>query len=225
MKLTFKAVTLATILFSNSVLAGGIPTVDAVNVATIIQENSKTLVELEKQLKTLKDQIEEAKNFERETKRRFEGNWQLGDIVSNDAFLNSLPKDARDILTDGMSIAGLRDKYGLKSSNEGLQKNFDQLMAFSARTEKNYNNTLQRLEKLKEIRVLVDNAITPTQKADVANKLALLQLEFAHEQMALAQAEIQFKTQNIIDISAEEEKYDEAVRQGAISYKNKHKNK
>ena len=223
MKLTFKAVTLATILFSNSVLAGGIPTVDAVNVATIIQENSKTLVELEKQLKTLKDQIEEAKNFERETKRRFEGNWQLGDIVSNDAFLNSLPKDARDILTDGMSLAGLRDKYGLKSTNEGLQKNFDQLMAFSARTEKNYKNTLQRLEKLKEIKKLVDNAITPTQKADVANKLALLQLEFAHEQMALAQAEVQFKTQHTIDKKADEEKFNEAVRQGAISYKNKHK--
>lgn len=224
MKLTFRSVTLTTILlFSNSVLAGGIPTVDAVNVATIIKENSKTLLELEKQLETLKEQIEEAKNFERETKRRFEGNWELGNIISNDAFLNSLPKDARDILTDGMSLAGLRDKYGLKSSNEGLQKNFDQLMAFSARTEKNYKNTLQRLEKLKEIKVLVDNAITPAQKADVANKLALLQLEFAHEQMALAQAEIQFKTQHNIDINADNEKFSEAIRQGEISYKNRHK--
>ena len=224
MKLTFRSVTLTTILlFSNSVLAGGIPTVDAVNVATIIKENSKTLLELEKQLETLKEQIEEAKNFERETKRRFEGNWELGNIISNDAFLNSLPKDARDILTDGMSLAGLRDKYGLKSTNEGLQKNFDQLMAFSARTEKNYKNTLQRLEKLNEIKVLVDNAITPAQKADVANKLALLQLEFAHEQMALAQAEIQFKTQHNIDINADNEKFTEAIRQGEISYKNRHK--
>lgn len=224
MKLTFRSVTLTTILlFSNSVLAGGIPTVDAVNVATIIKENSKTLLELEKQLETLKEQIEEAKNFERETKRRFEGNWELGNIISNDAFLNSLPKDARDILTDGMSLAGLRDKYGLKSSNEGLQKNFDQLMAFSARTEKNYKNTLQRLEKLNEIKVLVDNAITPAQKADVANKLALLQLEFAHEQMALAQAEVQFKTQHNIDINADNEEFSEAIRQGEISYKNRHK--
>lgn len=224
MKLTFRSVTLTTILlFSNSVLAGGIPTVDAVNVATIIKENSKTLLELEKQLETLKEQIEEAKNFERETKRRFEGNWELGNIISNDAFLNSLPKDARDILTDGMSLAGLRDKYGLKSTNEGLQKNFDQLMAFSARTEKNYKNTLQRLEKLNEIKVLVDNAITPAQKADVANKLALLQLEFAHEQMALAQAEVQFKTQHNIDINADNEEFSEAIRQGEISYKNRHK--
>ena len=224
MKLTFRSVILtAILLFSNSVLAEGIPTADALNVATIIRENSKTLLELEKQLETLKEQIEEAKNFERETKRRFEGNWELGDIVSNDAFLNSLPKDARDILTDGMSLAGLRDKYGLKSTNEGLQKNFDQLMAFSARTEKNYNNTLQRLEKLKEIKKLVDNAITPAQKADVANKLALLQLEFAHEQMALAQAEVQFKTQHNIDINADNEEFSEAIRQGEISYKNRHK--
>ena len=225
MKRTFKILTLATLLFSNSVLSGGIPTVDTVNVATIIKENSKTLAELEKQLETLKAQIDEAKKFENETQRRFEGNWELGDIISNDAFLNSLPRDARDILTDGMTLAGLRDKYGLKSSNAGVQKNFDQLMAFSARTEKNYNNTLQRLKKLNEIKMLSDSATTPAQKADVSNKLALLQLEFAQEQMALAQSEIQFKTQHDMDINAAHEKFNDAVRQGEISYKNRHKNK
>lgn len=63
-------------------------------------------------------------------------NWKLGDLVNNDDFLNSLPSDAKDILVNGMSLDGLRNKYGLKSDNAGLQEVIDKLMAYRERLEK-----------------------------------------------------------------------------------------
>lgn len=223
MKNVFKPTLIAVALaFStNTVLASGIPTVDAAGIATTIAENLKTIAQLKEQLDALRSQIEQAKQFAKDTKNRLEGNWKLSDIINNDQFLNALPADARDILTDGMSIAGLRNKYGLQTDNLGLQKQFDSLMAYAERTEKNYNNTVKRLNSLKQIKVLNDAATTPAQKADVANKLALLQLEFAQEQTALRQAEEQFKAQQEIERNADIEKFRKSIRQGREDFHNK----
>ena len=122
-----------------------------------------------------------------------------------------------------MTITGLRDKYGLKTDNEGLQKNFDGLMAFTERTEKNYQNTINRLKSLQQIKALSDAATTPAQKQDVANKLALLQLEFSQEQAALVQSEVQFKAQHQITVNAENENFRQSIRQAAKDYRNKYK--
>ncbi|MBI0006994.1 hypothetical protein H3S74_12215 [Gilliamella sp. W8126] len=224
MKTKIKVLALVTaLLFSNNALSAGIPTVDAVNVATTIAENLKTLAQLKEQLSALKDQIKQAQQFANDTKKRLEGNWKLGDVINNDQFLNSLPKNAQDILTEGMTITGLRDKYGLKTDNEGLQKNFDGLMAFTERTEKNYQNTINRLKSLQQIKALSDAATTPAQKQDVANKLALLQLEFSQEQAALVQSEVQFKAQHQITVNAENENFRQSIRQAAKDYRNKYK--
>ena len=162
MKLTLKATLIAaTIAFSaNYATASGIPTVDAAGIATTISENLKTLEQLKSQLDAINQQIDQAKQFAKDTKNRFEGNWKLGDLVNNDDFLNSLPSSAKDILVDGMSLDGLRNKYGLKSDNAGLQKQFDNLMAYGERVEKNYKNTLKRIEKLNQIKTLNDTATT-----------------------------------------------------------------
>lgn len=205
MKNVFKPTLIAIALaFStNTVLAGGIPTVDAAGIATTIAENLKTIAQLKAQLDALRSQIEQAKQFAKDTKKRLEGNWKLSDIINNDQFLNALPADARDILTDVMSIAGLRKKYDLNTDNPEIQKQFDYLIAYTERTERNYKNTVKRLDSLKKIKVLNDAATTPAQKADVANKLALLQLEFAQEQTALRQAEEQFEAQKKLRAESE----------------------
>ncbi|MFQ0972234.1 type IV secretion system protein [Gilliamella sp. BG6] len=211
-------ISITLVIASNQAIASGIPTVDAANIANTIAENLKTIAEMQKQLDALNSQIKQAKQFSEETKNRLEGNWKLSDVINNDQFLNSLPKDAKDILTDGMTITGLRDKYGLKTDNEEEQKRFDNLMALRERTEHNYNNTVNRLKSLKQIKELNDSANTPAQKADVANKLALLQLEFAQEQMALQQAESQFKAQQAIEYNLREEKFRQSIRQGEKEY-------
>ena len=216
MKLTLKATLIAaTIAFSaNYATASGIPTVDAAGIATTISENLKTLEQLKSQLDAINQQIDQAKQFAKDTKNRFEGNWKLGDLVNNDDFLNSLPSSAKDILVDGMSLDGLRNKYGLKSDNAGLQKQFDNLMAYGERVEKNYKNTLKRIEKLNQIKTLHDTATTPTQKQDVANKLALMQLEFNQEQAALRQAEEQFKAQENLDREKSNQEWERKLAKG-----------
>lgn len=200
----------------NIALAGGIPTVDAAGIATTISENLKTLEQLKSQLDAINQQIDQARQFANDTKNRFEGNWNLGDLISNDDFLRSLPKEAKDVLignSNSFNLDNLRRKYGLSSDNAQTQKSYDALMKYAERTKTVYDNTLKRIKNLDQIKKLANAADTPAKKADVANKLALEQLNFTQEQQALKQMEDAIKSQEVIqankvkmDFSAEFEK-------------------
>ncbi len=186
----------------NIALAGGIPTVDPAAIATTISENLKTLEQLKSQLDAINQQIDQARQFANDTKNRFEGNWNLGDLISNDDFLRTLPKDAKDILigkSNSFNLDSLRNKYGLSSENAQTQKSYDALMKYAERTQNVYENTLKRIKNLKKIKELADAAQTPAQKQDVANKLALEQLSFNQEQQALKQMETAIAAQKDID--------------------------
>lgn len=196
LKLTF----IATLLLSTSpVFASGIPTVDTASIQTTIAENVKTLAQLKSQLDAINQQIEQAKNFANETKRRFEGNWNIADLANNDQFLSILPRDAKDILLGGSFNTNLRKQYGLLSDNAQVQKTFDALIKYAERTKQSYKNTLNRIDKLNEIKRLADAATTPAQKADVANKLALEKLSFDQEQQAIRQMEESVKIQQKLE--------------------------
>lgn len=200
----------------NIALASGIPTVDAAGIATTIAENLKTLEQLKSQLDAINQQIDQARQFANDTKNRFEGNWNLGDLISNDDFLRTLPKEAKDILignSNSFNLDNLRRKYGLSSDNAQTQKSYDALMKYAERTKTVYDNTLKRIKNLDQIKKLADAADTPAKKADVANKLALEQLNFTQEQQALKQMEEAIKSQEAIqankakmDFSSEFEK-------------------
>lgn len=197
LKPTLLALSLA-ITAPNLALASGIPTVDAAGIATTIAENLKTLEQLKEQLDAAKEQIEQAKDFARNEIRRFEGNWNLGDLISNDDFLRTLPKQAKDILignSNSFDMGSLRNKYGLSSDNPQTQRSYDALMKYTERMNDVYQNTLKRIKNLEKIKNLADSASTPAQKQDVANKLALEQLSFNQEQEALKQMEVAIKTQ------------------------------
>ncbi|MEE6032861.1 type IV secretion system protein [Avibacterium paragallinarum] len=197
LKPTLLALSLA-IITPNIALASGIPTVDAAGIATTIAENVKTLAQLKEQLDAMNEQINQAKQFANDTKKRFEGNWNLGDLISNDDFLRTLPQQAKDILignANSYDIGNLRNKYGLSSDNAQTQKSYDALMKYAERMNDVYQNTLKRIKNLEKIKDLANAATTPAQKQDVANKLALEQLSFNQEQEALRQMEIAIKTQ------------------------------
>lgn len=197
LKPTLLALSLA-ITTPNLALASGIPTVDAAGIATTIAENLKTLEQLKEQLNAAKEQIQQAKDFAKNEIRRFEGNWNLGDLISNDDFLRTLPKEAKDILignANTFNLDNLRNKYGLSSDNPLTQKSYDALMKYTERMNNVYENTLKRIKNLEKLKVLANTATTPAQKQDVANKLALEQLSFNQEQQALKQMEEAIKTQ------------------------------
>lgn len=206
----------------NIALASGIPTVDAAGIATTISENLKTLEQLKEQLDAINQQIEQAKQFANDTKNRFEGNWNLGDLISNDDFLRTLPKEAKDVLIGDSStfnIDSLRRKYGLSSDNAQTQKSYDALMKYAERTKDVYENTLNRIKNLKKIKELADRAETPAQKQDVTNKLALEQLNFMQEQQALKQFEESLNIQKKLEMDKVKAESANSLKKAREDYK------
>lgn len=221
LKPTLIALSLA-IAAPNIALASGIPTVDAAGIATTIAENLKTITQLKEQLDAINQQINQAKQFANDTKNRFEGNWNLGDLISNDDFLSSLPKEATDILignSNSYDIDNLRNKYGLSSDNLQTQKSYDALMKYAERMNDVYQNTLKRIKNLEKIKDLANAATTPAQKQDVANKLALEQLNFNQEQQALKQMEEAIKTQEKLKIDKVKLEAARSLKQAREDYK------
>ncbi len=200
LKPTLLALSLA-IAAPNIALAGGIPTADVAMVTTTIAENLKTLEQLKEQLAAAQEQIEQAKDFARNEIRRFEGNWNLGNLINNDPFLSSLPREVADSMIGAAknNIDSLRKKYGLSTDNPEVQKHFDGLLKYADRLNSAYENTIKRISNLKDIKTLLDTADTPAKKADVANKLALEQLSFNQEQQALNRLQEGIKAKQEID--------------------------
>ena len=200
LKPTLLALSLA-IAAPNLALASGIPTVDAAGIATTIAENLKTLEQLKEQLAAAQEQIEQAKDFARNEIRRFEGNWNLGNLINNDPFLSSLPREIADSMIGAATknIDSLRKEYGLSTDNPAIQKRFDELLKYTDRLNTAYENTVKRIGNLKKLKTLLDTADTPAKKADVANKLALEQLSFNQEQQALNRLQEGIKAKQEID--------------------------
>lgn len=200
--------------------ASGIPTVDAAGIATTISENLKTLTQLKAELDAINHQIEQAKNFAEDTKRRFEGNWNIADLANNDQFLSVLPREAKDVLLGGGNFnPSLRQQYGLVTDNTAAQKSFDTLIKYAERTKQAYKNTLNRINKLKEIQRLANAASTPAEKADVANKLALEKLSFDQEQQALKQMEESVKIQAQLEADRQKHEFSLKLKEAREAYK------
>ena len=220
-KPTFIALSLA-FTAPNITLASGIPTVDAAGIATTIAENLKTLEQLKSQLDAINQQIDQARQFANDTKNRFEGNWNLGDLISNDDFLRSLPKEAKDVLignSNSFNLDNLRRKYGLSSDNAQTQKSYDALMKYAERTKDVYQNTLKRIKNLTQLKDLANAAQIPAQKQDVANKLALEQLSFNQEQQALKQMEESINIQKKLEIDKVKVEAARSLKQAREDYK------
>lgn len=206
----------------NIALASGIPTVDAAGIATTIAENLKTLEQLKSQLDAINQQIDQARQFANDTKNRFEGNWNLGDLISNDDFLRSLPKEAKDVLignSNSFNLDNLRRKYGLSSENAQTQKSYDALMKYAERTKDVYENTLKRIKNLTKLKDLANAAQTPVQKQDVANKLTLEQLSFNQEQQALKQMEEAINIQKKLEMDKVKVEAARSLKQAREDYK------
>ncbi|WP_439295217.1 type IV secretion system protein [Lonepinella sp. BR2882] len=210
LKTTIKPLFAATVLaFSaNSAMASGIPTADAASIATTIAENLKTLEQLKAQLDAAQQQIQQYKQFAEDTKNRFEGNMSLSQILSNDSFLNSIPNTATDFISlTGQNISTLRRSYGLVSDDHEVQNQFDKLIAYTERSKQYVKKTEDRIRNLTQLETLADSAVTPAQKADIANKLAIEKLKYDQEQLILEQKEKQFEAQKEAEKTAKRQQF------------------
>ncbi|MNG05437.1 Type IV secretion system protein [compost metagenome] len=138
-------------------------------------------------LNTAKDGIAQAKAQYEHYQSIATGNDQLGAFLNDPALNRLLPLgDWSDMYDDVKGIAGLREKYGLISSNKDVQTRFDQLLAVAGALEANYNASTERVKNAEKLRQKLDEVQTPQQKEDLSLRYQQEFLELQNQQLRLA---------------------------------------
>ena len=146
----------------------GIPTVDPAAIAQTIQNALQQAQQAMEQLNALKKQIDEAKDINAKLKkeseeqlRRFEGNWELGNVFVDPTISSYLNID--DWKTE---------KFGVISESKSFQKNIDSLLVSYDLMQQSYDASTKRAKNIAEISKLLNEAKTPQEKEDLNNRLA-----------------------------------------------------
>ena len=156
-------------------MATGILTFDTTAALNMAQQAKDVADQALKQLEATKQAAEQAKS-------RFEGNWGMADIL-NDPTLNSyLPKgDWKDIYDGSRDVTAKRDEYQLHSSNPDVQKSYDELLTNIAVMEDSYKASVERQNNIEQLARYMNDAQTPQEKQDYANRLQYEQIQLANE--------------------------------------------
>lgn len=158
----------------------GIPTVDPAAIAQTIQNALQQAQQAMEQLNALKKQIDEAKDINAKLKkeseeqlRRFEGNWELGNVFVDPTISSYLNiDDWKTEMNDSKNLSSLREKFGVISESKSFQKNIDSLLVSYDLMQQSYDASTKRAKNIAEISKLLNEAKTPQEKEDLNNRLA-----------------------------------------------------
>ncbi|MDG2957046.1 type IV secretion system protein [Bisgaard Taxon 10/6] len=222
-------IAMAIVLSANQSFAGGIPTVDGATLAAVMSGDLQQLAQLKQQLEAAQTQIQQYqtqiqqyRDFANDTKRRFEGNMNIADLLRGDSFLNSIPDLTNDVISlTGESLSQLRESYSLVSDNPEVQKQFDKLISYTDYSKKYLKKIESRIKNLDNLKALADAAQTPAQKQDVANKLAIEKLRYDQEQLAMSEAEKKFERNFELQRRQAIEEYKKGESQKAATFRAK----
>ncbi|EAR2772343.1 TPA: type IV secretion system protein [Salmonella enterica] len=191
-------------LFNSSAFASGIPVVDAASIAQMVKDAATEAQHAKEQMDAYANIISQAKSQFEETKDMISGNWKLGDFVDQQLMNGLIPDDWEEIYNDMDSLVSLREKFGLKSDNADVQKQYDKLLSgYNVLDQaEEVNNT--RVENLKQLGNLLDSAETPQQKEDLKLRIQLEQANIQNEQIRL---------QNVKDMMDKQEKLDNVAKE------------
>lgn len=198
---------------SGQVMASGIPTVDVAAIAKTVEEGLTRAQEAANQLNQLKEQYEQQIKYAEDQKQRLEG---FTDFSSGFDAASSYMKDSLSSITDDAKsdLSGLRDKYGLSSSNSVAQARYDGLLQ-KIKIYDNFNDSLrERANRITSLQNDFSSADTPQKKADLANQLSTekMTLDMQIKQFDLAERQME---------SAENARY-EVERRNIITNLHKH---
>lgn len=198
---------------SGQVMASGIPTVDVAAIAKTVEEGLTRAQEAANQLNQLKEQYEQQIKYAEDQKQRLEG---FTDFSSGFDSASSYMKDSLSSITDDAKsdLSGLRDKYGLSSSNSVAQARYDGLLQ-KIKIYDNFNDSLrERANRITSLQNDFSSADTPQKKADLANQLSTekMTLDMQIKQFDLAERQME---------SAENARY-EVERRNIITNLHKH---
>ncbi len=192
---------------SGQVMASGIPTVDVAAIAKTVEEGLTRAQEAANQLNQLKEQYEQQIKYAEDQKQRLEG---FTDFSSGFDSASSYMKDSLSSITDDAKsdLSGLRDKYGLSSSDSTAQARYDGLLQ-KIKIYDDFNDSLRdRANRITSLQNDFSSADTPQKKADLANQLStekmtldmqIKQFDLAERQMESAEkARYEVERQNIM---------------------------
>ncbi|PUA41503.1 P-type DNA transfer protein VirB5 [Pseudomonas protegens] len=169
------------------VMAGGIPTFDGVSVAQLAMNAQQQAREALAALNEAKRGIDQARQQYEHYKSIISGNDKLGGFLNDPALNQVLPLgDWADVYSGVRDMARLRQSYGLVSSDNRVQAQFDKLLAVADALERNYDASTQRVRNAELLRARLDQVQTPQQKQDLELRYQQEYLELQNQQLRLA---------------------------------------
>lgn len=177
---------------SGQVMASGIPTVDVAAIAKTVEEGLTRAQEAANQLNQLKEQYEQQIKYAEDQKQRLEG---FTDFSGGFDSASSYMKDSLSSITENAKsdLSGLRDKYGLSSSNSVAQARYDSLLQ-KIKIYDDFNDSLRdRANRITSLQNDFSSADTPQKKADLANQLSTekMTLDMQIKQFDLAERQME----------------------------------
>ncbi|WP_271408117.1 P-type DNA transfer protein VirB5 [Pseudomonas sp. Q1-7] len=202
MKKTLRALALASAALSAAPLiqASGIPTIDVASIAQMVLDAQAQAQQALDALNTAKTGIAQAKAQYEHYKSIATGNDQLGAFLDDPALNRLLPMgDWSEMYDNVKDITGLRNKYGLISTDRDVQRRFDQLLAVAGALEDNYNASTARVKNAEKLRQKLDEVQTPQQKEDLNLRYQQEFLELQNQQLRLTNMQMLSEEKRRID--------------------------
>lgn len=191
-----------------SVQATGVPTFDG---ATSIALASNAMAQAQQAataLKQAKEGIDQVREQYDNYRSLISGNDHLGDFLNNPALNRVLPMgDWAQVYSTAKDLASLRERYGLTSSDAGVQARFDRILNGMDALERVYDASSQRVQNAEALRQQLNVVQTPQQKAD---------LQLRYQQELVEQNNQQMRLASLQALQAQQEKIEDTKRAQAF---------
>ncbi len=159
-------------------------------------------------LKQAKEGIDQVREQYENYRSLISGNDRLGDFLNNPALNRVLPMgDWGQVYSSAKDLASLRQRYGLMSSDAGVQAKFDRILNGMDALERTYDASTERVRNAELLRQQLNVVETPQQKQD---------LQLRYQQELIEQNNQQLRLANLQALQAQQEKIQNTQRAQAL---------
>ncbi len=170
---------LCTLAVSARGFATGIPVVDVASLAQAVQQVaylSQQLQTLQSQLETTKSQLSQATNLN----TYVTGNSNYASLLNSDSMYNTLPSTLSGMYSSSTSANA--SSLGLSSTNTVVQDSDNVIASGMDNLDSLYADLRDRTTNIENLKTMMDSTTTPTQRQDMANRLAYESLLLQNDQ-------------------------------------------
>lgn len=186
----------------------GIPTLDYATGVILTNNALAQAQQAAAALKQAKEGIDQVREQYDNYRSLISGNDHLGDFLNNPALNRVLPMgDWAQVYSTAKDLASLRERYGLTSSDAGVQAKFDRILNGMDALERVYDASSQRVQNAEALRQQLNVVQTPQQKAD---------LQLRYQQELIEQNNQQMRLASLQALQAQQEKIEDTRRAQAF---------